>query len=204
MIVAQSKRSYVNFDYNPYFVTLVKKNKVKKKAVDEEEDHEELKSSFVKALASYKTRSINLNLDSKGLLNKFLGMNKGNLETPRYYSKPAAGYDTPCGGIFIITKGSCEIVNRKDNYKSGFLFSGDYFGESEVFKLPDLTYFGDIYATNQQDVEVIFLNYETVKRVFFSQKEMQSVYEELKSRFHSYYYTLAARYKVDQKLIRMF
>lgn len=105
MIAAQSRRSYINFDYNPYFVTVVKKNKLKKKVVDEE-DPEEQKSSFVKALAAYKTQSIKLKVESAAIINKFLGTNKGNLQTPRYYSIPVAGYDSPCEGVFIITKGS--------------------------------------------------------------------------------------------------
>jgi len=80
----------------------------------------------------------------------------------------------------------------------------DYFGEADVFKSPDLTFFGDIYATPQQDVEVIFINYDILKRVFFSNKEMNVMLPKMKKRYHEYFYTLAQRYDVEQKLMRIY
>lgn len=77
LIVAQSKRSHINFQYNRYFVTRPK-GKVKKKIRkgDDSENEEDLKSSFQKAIAKFAPKSHKVSfgtVSQKKIAYEFLG-----------------------------------------------------------------------------------------------------------------------------------
>lgn len=204
LISAQSKRSILNFDYSIFFVS--KDKKKTKKLLEEQqlknEAKEEIKSLLVKAMEHFKTK-LTHNIDVEFAHDDpKLWVMTSNLDTPKAYWPSVKSYDTPWEGVFIINKGSWEVINRKDNYTVAFLFKGDYFGESEVIKIPDYTYFGDIYACPHQDVDIIMLSYEAMKRIPFF--ELQTISDENKKRFNSIFYTLATRYKIDINEIKMF
>lgn len=166
LVSAQSKRSYINFDYNAYFVPKTKK-KQKKIAKQGENKDENMESHFIKALTKLGTnRSITIS-KLESIDQKSLDVHASNIDTPRNYSDSVNSFDEPWEGLFIISKGSWEIRNRKDNYSVGHLVKGNYFGESEILKIIDATYFGDIYASQHQDLEVLFLSYEAMKRIRF-------------------------------------
>ena len=59
------------------------------------------------------------------------------------------------GGLYYITKGHCAVKNSDDGYCIKNLAHGDCFGESELIKSVDYTFFGDIIA--EDDVECFFL-----------------------------------------------
>jgi len=74
--------------------------------------------------------------------------------------------------MFYISKGHCCIVNKDDGYQSRVLGSGDFFGESELIKCVDFTFFGDIIA--QDDVECWCLPHEYYDKIpYFEQNLMQ-------------------------------
>ena len=166
LVSAQSKRSYINFDYNVYFLPKKKRNKNKVvKQTDQPEEN--MESYFVRALSKLGAVKSIEDIKLESIDQKSLDVHASNIDTPRSYSDPAESFDVPWEGLFIISKGSWEIINRKDNYNVGYLLKGNYFGESEILKIIDATYFGDIYASQNQDLEILFLSYEAMKRIRF-------------------------------------
>lgn len=140
------------------------KNKIAKQADKQEENME---SYFVRALSKLGVNKSIERVNLESIDQKSLDVHASNIDTPRTYSNPVDSFDEPWEGLFIISKGSWEIRNRKDNYSVGYLFKGNYFGESEILKIIDASYFGDIYASNNQDLEILFLPYEAMKRIRF-------------------------------------
>jgi len=53
--------------------------------------------------------------------------------------------------MYYISKGQCVVRNQSDGRIARTLGQGDIFGESELIKCVDFTFFGDVIAVN--DVE---------------------------------------------------
>lgn len=179
MIAAQSKKSEYNFAFRRFFELKTKKRKqIRKKVIkDGDESEEREKSMFEQALALFAPKANIKSLTLEMINRKNSGIKMVPINSPFNKSRPKIKptYNTPWEGVFIVLRGKWEIINRKSPkshdpehpnynkpYSVGYLFSGDYFGESEVFPVHDFTYYGDIYAV--KEVEVVFLPYEIVKR----------------------------------------
>ena len=48
--------------------------------------------------------------------------------------------------LCIVLDGSAKVVNKTDGFEIFEIFSGSHFGSSDLLKIPDIEYFGDIYA----------------------------------------------------------
>ena len=48
--------------------------------------------------------------------------------------------------LCIILEGSVKVINRVDKFEVYEAFSGSHFGSSDLLKIPDIEYFGDLYA----------------------------------------------------------
>lgn len=101
----QSKRSYVNFDYNEYFILKVNSKKKSKSLVAKGEESEEIeKSMFQQALEKYKPQATTFKVGERAQADKFTPK-KNNLAQPKVYSEPAKSFDVECEGVYIIIKG---------------------------------------------------------------------------------------------------
>ena len=48
--------------------------------------------------------------------------------------------------LCIVLDGSARVVNPADNFEVIELFTGRHFGSSDLLKIPDVEYFGNIKA----------------------------------------------------------
>jgi len=72
------------------------------------------------------------------------------------------------GGLYYISKGHCVVQNKDDGHCSKTLTQGDFFGESELIKSVDYTFFGEIIALG--DVECWYLPQEHFNKIpYFEQ-----------------------------------
>ena len=68
------------------------------------------------------------------------------------------------GGLFFIAKGSCSIRNKDDQFVSKTIRAGDFFGEGDLLKCVDYTFFGEIVAASSQ-VEVLYVSEEDFHKI---------------------------------------
>ena len=48
--------------------------------------------------------------------------------------------------LCIILDGSAKCINKEDGFEILEIFSGSHFGSSDLLKMPDLEFFGNIHA----------------------------------------------------------
>ncbi|CAI2387501.1 unnamed protein product [Moneuplotes crassus] len=119
----------------------------------------------------------------------------------------------PCG-IYIILSGTCELIAKSKCYQEKpnsknltdekastnnsrpspcskmvslkTLVKGDFFGESEIFRIPDLTYYGHIFVSKEQDCEIMFLNYRAFRRIpLWELEEIKNRFENKKGEYQN-------------------
>jgi len=67
------------------------------------------------------------------------------------------------GGLYYISEGHCLVRNTGDWYCPKTLTRGDFFGESELIKCVDYTFFGEIVAKG--DVQCWYLPIEHYSKI---------------------------------------
>ena len=48
--------------------------------------------------------------------------------------------------LCIVLDGSVKVINRVDKFEIFEVYSGSHFGTSDLLKIPDIEYFGDLIA----------------------------------------------------------
>ena len=96
----------------------------------------------------------------------------------------------------MVNKGICGVINRFDKFVACYLFKGDFFGEADSFRRPDLTYFGDVYAISSE-VELYFLSHENLKRLPFY--EVESMIRNSEGDHSKLNFIICNRYKVEMQ-----
>jgi hypothetical protein len=75
---------------------------------------------------------------------------------------------------------------------------GDTFGESEILKVPDYSYFGDIYASEKSDTKVIFISYPAFRTIPLY--ELEIIYENMKDYHSKIQYTVCQKQKINPRV----
>lgn len=116
-------------------------------------------------------------------------------EPADYFDCSLNSFDSEVDGVYIILKGVCHVTNRADKYEVCKLYKGDSFGECEMLRICDPTFYGDIYA--ESEVHIMYLTYENFQKIPLF--EIENVYENLYGKYSAVNYTVSKRYKVDSK-----
>ena len=67
-------------------------------------------------------------------------------------------------GLFYIVKGSCIVRNKEDRFEGKIIREGDFFGEGDLLKCVDYTFFGEIVAQSEQ-VEVLYIGEDDFHKI---------------------------------------
>jgi hypothetical protein len=109
------------------------------------------------------------------------------------FKKNKISFNTDPTGVQVILNGIGKVINRADNYEVWKLYKGDSFGECEILKTPDWSYFGDIYA--ETNVEWLFLSYAQFQKIPYYEQEQ--IYSNILGKYKPVEYTLKKRYKIE-------
>lgn len=72
-------------------------------------------------------------------------------------AKPSLVQNKDIAGLYIIIKGRCKVVHKKDNILATYLQGGECFGESDLLKIVGFDFFGDIIA-DSNEVECLYIS----------------------------------------------
>ena len=86
---------------------------------------------------------------------------------------------------------------ENDQFEIKTLMMSDFFGESEVLRIPDFSYYGDIYASSKKDVKIIFIRYPVFRSIFLY--ELEEMSERLRERHKQIQYTLCQKHKIHPR-----
>jgi len=69
-------------------------------------------------------------------------MEKRKMQKPKEGNTPYSHIRT----LAIVLEGSCKVINQADGFEALELRQGNHFGASDVLRIPDIEYLGDIVA----------------------------------------------------------
>ena len=69
-----------------------------------------------------------------------------NLRKKPYVYRKGNRAESNMRSLCIVLDGSAKVINRADKFEVHELTQGSHFGSSDLLRIPDIEYFGDIYA----------------------------------------------------------
>lgn len=106
-------------------------------------------------------------------------------------------------GFFLITQGKCLVVNQEDGYCFQQLMNGHFFGEADVLKTIDFSFFGDIVA-DSEEVRCLYMTSKEFMTLPAYERILIKRFAEKRSEISMLGMQYSRRYNIDPYLYQKF
>ena len=96
--------------------------------------------------------------------------------------------------LCIILEGSVKAINPQDGFEIFEIFSGTHFGSSDLLKIPDIEYFGDLIAGKRGLKVIVVKKPDQVIQLF----ERRNVQDKLRGKYDHVRFMLESKYQLNR------